>query len=364
MLQVHNTSKYISPYKHEETVVLSVSLVFIILLSFLGNSVIILTLYKNNKLWISTNILIGNLSFSSLGVSVLVMPFSLYSSLAEEWTFKEGIVCNLTGFSASLLLLVTIFTHTAVSIDKYYGVVKPLSRAFTPQRTWVIVAVIWSVSAAMSLGPLIGVAKFEYNPTTLICGVGFPTTPSEHLYLALLSIIGFVIPTNIMMFVYVRVYMAVRQQAKRLLAHAIVNHEVLQLQKRLILTVFLSWMCFIICWTPFFLLTVLAELLKDRSKLPHALGVAAYWSGYSNSLMYPIIICAMSKRFREGFVVLWRLIVRVPLLVLQACRRNPLRSGKGQIHKGCVAINDFPIKVIEKGNPVLQSQPIALSSWA
>ena len=64
--------------------------------------------------------------------------------------------------------------------------------------------------------------------------------------------------------------------------------------------------CFFICWSTFFALTVTAIVIKDSSKLPRGLGIAAYWTGYLNSALNPIIICSMSIRFKEGFLNVYR----------------------------------------------------------
>eukprot|EP00794_Sanderia_malayensis_P003403 gene3403-3893_t len=280
-------------------------------MSIFGGIAMLYILYNNDKMWTSTNMLIGNLAIASTCVALLVMPFSLFTAAKRAWVFGEGRVCKLTGFSASLLLLVTIFTHTVISIDKYYAVVKPMSRAMTTKRTAVSIFAIWVIATAISLGPLAGISRYDYNPTTLICGIGFPKNKLDLLYLVGLSSVGFIIPINIMTYVYMRVYVAVKQHTARLLAHAVMSTEVLVLQKKLILTVFFSLVCFLLCWSTFCALTITAVIIEDRSELPRGLGIAAYWTGYLNSALNPVIICSMSVRFKEGLVDIFKRFINV-----------------------------------------------------
>lgn len=310
---------YVSQYSSVESAFLVFTLVLIILVSLAGGIVMLYVLYSNDKMWTSTNMLIGNLALISTCLALFVMPFHLFTAGKREWIFGESGVCKFTGFSASLLLLATIFTHMIISIDKYFAVVKPMSRFMTAKKTGLLIAIVWATASVMSIIPLAGVSRFEYNPTTLICGVGFPKQRLDLLYLLLLAGLGFVVPLHFMGFAYIRVYVAVRKHSARLLAHSVSSTDVLSLQRRLILTVFASLVCFLICWSTFFALTVTAVLIKDKDQLPRGLGVAAYWTGYLNSALNPLVICSLSNRFKEGFLSIFS---SVKALLSLSCQRQ------------------------------------------
>ena len=282
----------------------------------------IYVLYSNDKMWTSTNMLIGNLALISTCLALFVMPFHLFTAGKRRWTFGEGSICKFTGFSASLLLLATIFTHMVISIDKYFAVVKPMSRFMTAKKTSIFIAIAWMVASVMSLIPFGGVSRFEYNPTTLTCGIGFPKVRLDLLYLLLLAGLGFIVPLCLMGFAYIRVYIAVKRHSARLLAHSVSSTDVLSLQRRLILTVFASLVCFLICWSTFFALTVTAVMIKDRSQLPHGLGIAAYWTGYLNSALNPVVICSLSNRFKEGFIDICKMLKSATSI---SCQRQSRR---------------------------------------
>ena len=303
MASVNETTlKYLSPYTSTEAAFLVGSLILIILVSLSGGLVMIFVLYTNSKMWTSTNMLIGNLALTGTCLALCVMPFHLVTTARQRWTFGEGNVCRYIGFSESLLLLATIFTHMVISIDKYFAVVRPMNRFMTIKKTGLAIAIVWIAAAIMSVAPLGGVARFEYNPTTLTCGIGFPKRKLDLLYLVLLAGLGFIFPLCLMGAAYIRVYFAVKKHSARLMAHSISSTDVLLLQRRLILTVFASLVCFLVCWSTFFALTITALIVKDKTLLPHGLGIAAYWTGYMNSALNPLIICSLSNRFKEGFI--------------------------------------------------------------
>jgi len=319
---------YTSDYTGTEQTVLATILMFIIIFSLYGNGGMIIVLYKNDRMWNSTNILIGNLAVVAALTTLLIMPFSLTSMILQRWPFADGPICKFNAFLASQLLLYTIFIHTMISIDKYFAVVKPFSRAMTVRRTWLTSFVLWTIASFMSLGPLIHIGEYQYNKTALVCGVGFPKNKIDSIYMLLLFALGFIIPNVVNAHVYFKVFRAVRQHSKRLHKTSISSSfDVLKLQKRLVLTAFFSLLCFLLCWTPFAVYVTMAIVSESIDRIPHGLGVSAYWSGYMYNAINPLIICTMSTRFGDGLYELTMSLVQVPSKIFDYCFRSSYEKG-------------------------------------
>ena len=320
---INETLKYNSHYSKTEEIVLAVVLVAIMVFSFLGNVGMLIVFYRNDKLWNSTNILIVNLSLSGILVTLFCMPFSLTSVVLGRWPFNEGSLCKFNAFATSELLLTTILTHTVISLDKYFAVVKPFSRAMTVERTLKIIFSVWCIAAVMTILPFFNIGKYAYNHTTLVCGVGFPDPHriADRIYLMILAGIGFVVPNIIMGHAYIQVFIAVQRHTKRLLQSSVTSFDVLKLQKRMIRTVVLSLVCFLLCWSPFCTLCVLAVIVKTPQDVPFGLGLSAYWCGYLYSALNPLIICSMSQRFHDGLLELIAIFLYYPFLFFRSFRR-------------------------------------------
>ena len=326
-----NTSDayYLSNFTESEELALALILGIIIVLALFGNFGMIIVLFQNDKMWNSTNMLIGNLAFSSIFVSIFCMPFSLISVINGEWPFEEGAVCQFNAFNTSGLLLATIWTHTMISVDKYFYVVKPFSRVMTTRNAWKMIGIIWLLAILMSVVPLFNFGKFAYNGTTMVCGLGFPKSKTDRLYLFILAIVGFVAPILVISYVYIRVSLAVQKHTKRIQTSTVCSLDVVKLQKRLIHTVVSSFACFLLCWVPFFVFVLLAMKLKSADNIPHGMGVAAYWCSYLNNALNPLIICSMSKRFGDGLIDIAVAFVRLPAKILPkniCCFNHPDRT--------------------------------------
>lgn len=348
MMVFQNGTHYDSMYTRTEETVLAIILCVTICLSLYGNLGMLVVLYKNDKMWTSTNMLIGNLALSGLLVSLLCMPFSLSSVVNSQWNFKQGSVCKFNAFMTSELLLATILTHTMISVDKYFAVVKPFSRAMTVNRTWKIIFLVWFISGIMTIGPLFNVGKYAYNHTTLICGVGFPEKKRDSIYLLMLATIGFLVPNLVMGHVYLKVFLAVRQHTKRLQSTTTSSLDVLQLQKKLILTVFFSLLCFLVCWTPFCVFVLMAIFLDSAKDLPYGLGISAYWCGYIYNAINPLIICSMSARFGNGLYEMTLYLSRLPYNLFNACEliccwnRKTFNYSPSSASSGDIECNETP----------------------
>eukprot|EP00111_Clytia_hemisphaerica_P011911 TCONS_00034984-protein len=314
---------FASNYTGTEQTVLATILTFIIVFSLYGNGGMIIVLYKNDRMWNSTNILIGNLAVAAFLTTLLIMPFSLTSMVLKYWPFAEGPICKFNAFLASQLLLYTIFIHTMISIDKYFAVVKPFSRAMTVRRTWTSSFILWTIAIFMSLGPLIHIGEYRYNRTALVCGVGFPKNKIDSIYMLFLFALGFIIPNIVNAHVYFKVFRAVRIHTKRISKTSVTSTcDVMKLQQRLVLTAFCSLACFLLCWTPFAVYVAMAVTSKSIDSIPHGLGVSAYWSGYMYNAINPLIICTMSTRFGDGIYELTISILRAPFDFYDFCKRG------------------------------------------
>lgn len=62
------------------------------------------------------------------------------------------------------------------------------------------------------------------------------------------------------------------------------------------------FVCFFVCWTPFFIINFIAGFCGQRCALPPWVGSLFLWLGYVSSTINPIIYTVFNKRFRQAFV--------------------------------------------------------------
>ncbi|XP_031557927.1 rhodopsin, GQ-coupled-like [Actinia tenebrosa] len=312
-------------YSEIESAFQATSLIIIMGVAILTNIFNITVVYLNYSMQTPRYMFIINLAGGDLGVALLSMPFCLVTSIARDWVFGSAF-CQLHGFLGSLFFCVSIFTLTIMSIEQYHALVKPLSRAINIRRAWYMIALVWSLSVLVSIQPIFGWGHFSFNSSTLACGVSFPKRVTERLYLLLLVLLAFVTPLLIMGYAYIRIFIAVQKHSIRIAQYTKGGQEVIRLQRRITFTLLLVLIVFLLCWMPFVILIVLASSRQDVLQLPWGLGVAAYWCGFFNSALNPIIFVIRNDKFREGYIeilsCLWGCIRCRDIIVLKKGRRR------------------------------------------
>lgn len=296
----NDTSETFIQYLPIEAVFQAASLILIMLVAIVANTMNIIVVFRNSNMQTPRYMFIMNLASADLGVTLLSMPFSLVTCISRRWIMSDSF-CTLDGFLGSFFFCISIFTLTIMSIEQYYTLVKPLSRAITIRRAWYMIATVWIFATLVSLGPVLGWGHFAYNSRTLACGVGYPRTTSERLYLLFLVLVAYMITMLIMAFAYIRIFFAVRKHTNRIAKYTKGGLEVMKLQRRITYTLLLVLLVFVLCWLPFVFLIVLATKNTGADNLPYGLGVAAYWCGFFNSSINPIIFVIRNDRFREGY---------------------------------------------------------------
>lgn len=278
----------------------AVFLILIMLVAIAANTMNIIVVYRNSNMQTPRYMFIMNLAVGDLGVTLLSMPFSLVACISRRWIMSDSL-CKLHGFLGSFFFCVSIFTITIMSIEQYFALVKPLSRTITMRRAWYMIGAVWIGSTLLSLGPVLGWGHFAYNSSTLSCGVAYPRSTSDKLYLLFLVVIAYAIPVLILAYAYIRIFFTVRKHTNRIARYSKGGLEVMRMQRRIIYTLLLVLLVFLLCWLPFVFLIVLATGDTSVNEMPHGLGVAAYWCGFLNSSINPIIFVLRNDRFREGY---------------------------------------------------------------
>lgn len=286
-----------------ETSIAAAALCLILLLTIIGNCTICYVVFKNKRMWTVMNMFLVNLAVGDLAVGLLSMVFPLVTAIKRTWIFNDTI-CQINAGCNSVLFCSTIFTHTAISIDRYFALVRPMKKFMTAKKAALLIIAVWVFSFVIVLGPVFGWGHMEFNPTTLQCGYGFPRTKYESLYMILLMIIAFVIPLIMMTVLYFTIFRSLRGHTRRMSTTISGNHHqaALKAQIRVGSTFFLALLAFFVCWAPFCVFIAYAVAVEDKTSIPHGLGIAAYWCGFVNSLCNPFIVGIRNEHCRSAFI--------------------------------------------------------------
>lgn len=129
-----------------KTVVLGLLGIF----SLLGNALVLAVLYRNREMRTVTNLFIANMAVSDLICPLIIVPKEIAFQHSDHYWLVKGnfglFLCKFVHFVQDSSTSVSIFSHVAISVERFYAVVFPLKarrssvglRTAAVVMTWVV----------------------------------------------------------------------------------------------------------------------------------------------------------------------------------------------------------------------------------
>uniref|UniRef100_A0A4W6E8H7 Galanin receptor 2a n=1 Tax=Lates calcarifer TaxID=8187 RepID=A0A4W6E8H7_LATCA len=266
-----------------ESVVISLGFSLIFLVGTVGNSLVLAVLFRNGQMNTkTTNLFILNLGIADLCFIVFCVPFQATIYTLDEWVFGP-VVCKVVHFIIFLTMYASIFTLTAVSLDRYLAICYPLrSREMrTPKNALTSICLVWALALVFS-GPYLSYYTQMDLVGTVVCIPAWESKPRIIMDVCTF-IFGYLIPVLVLSLTY---DMSESRRAKRKVTKMIIIVAIL----------------FCLCWLPHHL--VILCMWFGRFPLNHTtyiLRILSHLVAYTNSCLNPIVYALVSKHFRKGF---------------------------------------------------------------
>ncbi|KAE8624234.1 hypothetical protein XENTR_v10005879 [Xenopus tropicalis] len=335
-------------------IALAVLLSIITLATLLSNVFVIITIVMTRKLHTPANYLIGSLAFTDLLVSILVMPISIAYTVTHTWTFGQ-IVCDIWLLSDITCCTASILHLCVIALDRYWAITDALeyTKHRTARRAAVMILVVWIISICISIPPLFWRQAKAHEELT-VC-----TINTDQISYTIYSTCGaFYIPTVLLILLYGKIYIAARSRilkppsiyGKRFTTAQLItgstgssfcsinanvhmehphtsetpvciNHIKIKLadsiierkrlsaarEKKATKTLGIILGAFIVCWLPFFVVSLVLPICRDACWFDPLLFDFFTWLGYLNSLINPVIYTVFNEDFKKAFQKLIRL---------------------------------------------------------
>ena len=142
----------------------------ILVLAALGNFLMMLAMYKKKQLRTIPNIFVLNLSVGNFLLAVTVLPVFVWTLEKGHWTFSAAF-CVIQGYQNYLLFALTLFTLTAISVNRYMLICSPnkYRTIFDKKLVLKIIFCIWICCVVSCSPPLFGWGRYSFNPRTALC---------------------------------------------------------------------------------------------------------------------------------------------------------------------------------------------------
>ncbi|CAK1553684.1 unnamed protein product [Leptosia nina] len=293
----------------------------IVLLSFLYGSISVLAVIGNFLvMWVVatsrrmqsvTNCYIANLALADIVIGLFAIPFQFQAALLQRWLLPH-FMCAFCPFVQALSVNVSVFTLTAIAVDRHRAIITPLSAHTSKRVAKVIIVFIWilalSLAAPMAMSWEV-VMEEERDPVSKVsyekpfCTASDFGAHSLAIYRLMLYIFQYVIPLCVITFAYA--HMAMKLWGARAPGNAQETRDAnhMKNKKRVIKMLVLVVALFAICWLPlqsYFLLQTLFPSINEYRYI-NIIFFCFDWLAMSNSCYNPFIYAIYNEKFKKEF---------------------------------------------------------------
>ena len=277
-------------------------------LAVFGNLLVIIALLHFKQLHTPTNFLIASLACADFLVGVTVMPFSTVRSVESCWYFGESYCKFHTCFDTSFCFA-SLFHLCCISVDRYIAVTDPLSypAKFTVSVSGLCIVLSWFFSVTYSFSIFYTGANeegIEDLVVALSC-VGGCQAPLNQNWV-LLCFLLFFIPTVIMVFIYGKIFLVAKYQARKIESTASqaqsssesYRERVAKRERKAAKTLGIAVAAFLVSWLPY-IIDALIDAYMNFITPPYVYEILV-WCVYYNSAMNPLIYAFFYPWFRKA----------------------------------------------------------------
>ena len=279
------------------------------LVTVVGNAVVIVSIAHFKQLHSPTNVLVLSLALADLLLGVTVMPFSTVRAVQGCWFYGDTF-CLLHSAFDMFLTSVSIFHLICIAVDRHEAVCKPLhySRNITMAVAWLMVSASWALAALYSYCLMYSKANIkglEDYLASIYC-LGSCNLLFNKLWGTLDTIIAFFFPCTVMVGLYAKIFLVAREHARKInvmggpggaLNGKGAGGQTKRSEHKAAKTLGIVVGAFIFCWMPFFLNSI-ADAYTGFST-PAAVFEVFVWLGYFNSTLNPVIYALNYPWFRK-----------------------------------------------------------------
>lgn len=310
---MNNTNEPIQMSRTGELIIGIISYSIIILLSIIGNVIVVTAICRVQRLRHPTNFILMSLAIADLLVTTTVMIPGFIYEIKQKWIFGR-VFCNVWVANDITFCTASILHLVAVSFDRFVAIENPLKykQKMTKRAIFIIIGCIWLISVLLSYGPvLLGVYSQSKTADQSSDSTECNMRPNR-IYSIISSSTSFYIPLIIILFLYGRIFITARKHSHELqklenIIKRLHSNEKFVLESakwkknvKAIRTLGIVVGVFIACWLPFFIMYVLLAYC-DYVCVNPSLERYITWIGYANSFCNPVIYAFSNKEFRNAF---------------------------------------------------------------
>ena len=290
----------------------TVALSLILVVSLVGNSLIVLIVYKTPTLRKPINMLIANMAMSDLLYPIFFVPAHLAEWHAGSWLIGGTLgqaLCKIHIFLVDVSSLVSIQSLVLITVDRFVAVVVPLrSPLVSRKRCLFFIVASWIVAMAVH-SPYLVAYKLGKYPERLMCedlwqeAFGGNTYPN---YILAGAIVFFYIPFVLLVILYSNILIKLKNQVHPGEQSANAEQQRTRRNRNVLKMAITIVVVFFICWIPLISNAIIENFSAPDSLIFsscsfHLYHTVTFFMAFANCAINPIICLTLNSNYRQAF---------------------------------------------------------------
>ena len=270
-----------------------------ILVAIIGNSCVLLAVYRNRRLRTIPNYYIASLAISDILLPLLCAPYSAAVVIIGFWPFSHN-ACQAQGFFVMILACASLLILTLTAINRFYRMVrtKHYRRIFTKTKTVIMIVFCFGLACMEPLPYLLSGRYYVFHPGKLFC---FQTSEISIPNFLVYVYVG--LPTFTLCICYVLVFkrMQIHQQTvQNLRSSSLTEENISHADVKVTKILFVTVMGFLACWTPISAIDFV-DTFRGEVTFPREVYVLYFILGNLSGAINPFVYGVLNRNFRQEY---------------------------------------------------------------
>ncbi|NXS47363.1 NK1R protein, partial [Balaeniceps rex] len=275
----------------------------IVVVSVVGNVVVMWIILAHKRMRTVTNYFLVNLAFAEASMSAFNTVVNFTYAIHNEWYYGL-LYCKFHNFFPIAAVFASIYSMTAIALDRYMAIIHPLQPRLSATATKVVIGVIWLLAFLLAF-PQGYYSVMQELPGRLVCLVQWPEHSTQlygKMYQFCMTILIYFFPLLVIGCAYTVV--GITLWASEIPGdNSDRYHEQVSAKRKVVKMMIIVVCTFALCWLPYHIYFTLQYVQPKwyLQKFIQQVYLAIMWLAMSSTMYNPIIYCCLNDRFRVGF---------------------------------------------------------------
>ena len=271
----------------------------IFLISVVGNSLVCMVIARRRRMRTVTNYFILNLAIADLTVTCICIPFDIpVQENSYKWPYG-AFMCKILYPLQTMSMFASIFTLTAVSLNRFWAIIYPLKRQMTKSHAVVAIISLWVISGLLTI-PYTMVLHLDENSGQ--CDEVWPEPAARKAYTASLFVFQYMFPLTVITIAYVKIGQELRRCTGEEKTNAALRGTYQKESSKVVRMLIVVTLLFAVCVLPNNIMWMWLDFGRGND-YPHFWNVVAVTNIvlFANNAANPVAYTICHENFREEF---------------------------------------------------------------